>query len=458
MKDGRWHEADEATNLNLVAFGSCRKQKRAQPIWESIARLKPDAYFWLGDAVYGKSPASPDDLLEYYTTATTAEAPLRDTVSIIDGVYDDHDYGENDAGKHYRYRDDARRLFLDYVQEPASSPRRTQTGGLYGTRTFGATPHQIKLIMLDTRYGRDDHLVRSPGSSKWLPKPGYIAAAVRGLCATLGVGRDFDGDVLGSEAQWRWLERELTNSTAAAHLIISSVQVLTSSPIVESWGHFPRSKRRLLQLLADARPAGALLLSGDVHYAELIGSRIEDSEAPGAGVLEVTASGLTHSCGDSYVGKVLCGTTLRLFGGHRYVQEAPSAASEDAPPAGWMQPGASLGARNFGTIAFEWGTPFESPPHMLVRIHDEDGTPRLTHTQPLGLSPELEAARWRRALAMPDIFEGAGVLRATLAWVLLLAGLVATVGLKFVTASSTRRAGARARRLEKKGRRGRKVD
>ena len=439
------HTRDDAT-LSLVAFGSCRKQRREQPIWRSIARLKPDAFFWLGDAVYGKSPATPSDLSDYYASAAASEGLLRDAVPIVDGVYDDHDYGVNDGGRHFVHREEARKLFLDFLKVPADSPRRVQAGGLYAARTFGTPPRQVKLILLDTRYARDDHLVPSPGGSSWLPKPGYIAGILRALCATLGAGKAFEGDLLGSEEQWRWLEAELSNSSAAVHLIVSSVQVLTSSPIVESWGHFPRSKRRLLNMLADTRPAGAMLLSGDVHYAELLGSREEGVDARGAGMLEITSSGLTHSCGDSGLGKLLCGTILRLFGGHRYVlppsvlpPSAPSstAATGDASAAYKLQVGASLGARNFGTMAFEWDA--EPMPRMVVSLHDVDGVARLTHAHPLGLSADAEAARWRRALEMPSIFEGAGVLRAPLAAALLVAGMTATVLLQFRTASSTSR-------------------
>ena len=48
--------------------------------------------------------------------------------------------------------------------------------------------------------------------------------------------------------------------------------MLTSNPLVESWAHFPAAKRRLLRLLQDTNPANLLLLSGDVHYAELSGA------------------------------------------------------------------------------------------------------------------------------------------------------------------------------------------
>ena len=61
------------------------------------------------------------------------------------------------------------------------------------------------------------------------------------------------------------------------------MQVLTSNPAVESWGHFPESKQRLLQLMEETRPAGALFLSGDVHYAEMLGG----AAAEPADLLEV---------------------------------------------------------------------------------------------------------------------------------------------------------------------------
>lgn len=263
--------SDVHENMLRIGFGSCRKQDKPQPVWRAVAEIarppnKLDAWLWLGDAVYGKKGVtSPETLRSYYQAAAASERELRDAAGIIDGVYDDHDYGVNDGGGDFEHKDAARALFLDHiVQAPADSPRRSQPGGLYGTRTFGSPPQQLKVVMLDTRYARADFAIPSVGGSSWLPKAGQVAGLVRGLSALLGVGATHKGDLLGSEEQWRWLESELTNSSASAHLIVSSVQVLTSSPIFESWGHFPASRARLLALLERARPAGALLLSGDV--------------------------------------------------------------------------------------------------------------------------------------------------------------------------------------------------
>jgi len=172
-----------------------------------------------------------------------------------------------------------------------------------------------KVVMLDTRFGRADHAVPSPGGWSRVPKAGYLAGVTRSACALLGVGSSHSAPVLDEE-QWAWLRTQLTNSTASAHLIVSSVQVLTSAAAVESWGHFPRERRRLLSLLEETRPRGALLLSGDVHYAELAGAP-RAALPPGAELLEVTSSGLTHACGLGAVGGPLCGLQHRLFASHR---------------------------------------------------------------------------------------------------------------------------------------------
>eukprot|EP00966_Prymnesium_polylepis_P326719 7382622-Prymnesium_polylepis.1 len=212
--------------LSRLAFGSCRKQTRSQSIFRAIAAKKPDVWVWTGDAVYPKAPSSAKEIREAFDLVGRDEDEQRllRQVPVVDGVYDDHDFGENDGGRTSPNRELARRLFLDTVlHEPADSVRRSQAGGIYASRTFGRPPYQVKLIMLDTRFGRDDHAVPSPGAWRWLPKPGYCAALVRLLSTVLGVGAAHPGAMLAPD-QWSWLERELTNSSAAVHLIVSSVQ------------------------------------------------------------------------------------------------------------------------------------------------------------------------------------------------------------------------------------------
>ena len=42
------------------------------------------------------------------------------------GIWDDHDYGINDGGKMFSYREESQEVFLDFIGEPKDSPRRRQ--------------------------------------------------------------------------------------------------------------------------------------------------------------------------------------------------------------------------------------------------------------------------------------------------------------------------------------------
>ena len=137
--------------------------------------------------------------------------------------------------------------------------------------------------------------------------------------------------MLGEE-QWAWLENELlvesvSSSSSATpeeppelFVVLSSIQVWSTNPLMEGWGHFPREQERLWNLLRihysrsnkddDRRlpPAPVLFLSGDVHHAEISGQ---------SGFYEVTSSGLTHHCAQHKLYGPVCEPILETFAGHR---------------------------------------------------------------------------------------------------------------------------------------------
>lgn len=50
----------------------------------------------------------------------------------IIGTWDDHDYGLNDAGKEFGFKDVSQQLMLDFFDEPKDSPRCYSTSdGIY---------------------------------------------------------------------------------------------------------------------------------------------------------------------------------------------------------------------------------------------------------------------------------------------------------------------------------------
>ena len=46
-------------------------------------------------------------------------------------MYDDHDYGGNDAGKHLASRSDSQRLFLDFIGVARDAHRRDRQGVVF---------------------------------------------------------------------------------------------------------------------------------------------------------------------------------------------------------------------------------------------------------------------------------------------------------------------------------------
>ena len=393
-------DSADSRRLTRLAFGACSKQYMPQPLWEPIARFQPDAWVWAGDAIYKESGGRggvPEQLGAGYAQQLLQPgyaALLRSGVR-VHGTWDDHDFGRNDAGRWFAPRRESQQLYLDFIEE-AQTPvevRRRAREGVYAAHTFGAPPQQVKLLLLDTRYSRDSHIIPSVGGVR-LPLSPVVAAAIRGLCSYCSIGADYGGDVLG-EAQWAWLEAQLAESEAAIHIIVSSVQVQTSNPLVESWGHFPAARARLVALLAKHRPAGLLLLSGDVHFAEMSGRRRPDGSP--SFLLEATSSGMTHTCASAPVYGGVCASIIRRYAAHRTTADA------HYPDINW------------GTVEIEW--PHEDDdarngssvvwPRAVVSIRGADGEAVLQETVPPGRAPAGES--WALEPLVPEVTVGTAV-------------------------------------------------
>ena len=243
--------------LHHIAFGSCNRDYKPQPLWKPILECKPDLWIWLGDIVYGETNDLTGLAKKYHHEKNQPDyKALREQCRVI-GVWDDNDYGVSDGGKNNPHKIEAQRLLLDFLDEPADSPRRTQAG-VYSSYTFGPPGKRVKVILLDGRYYRE-----RPGAK---------------------------GDILG-EQQWQWLEQQLTNSDADVHIIGSGTQVIASEHPYEKWADFPKSRQRLFDLLAKTKPANIIFISGDRHLGEI--SKTTDPRIPQT-IYDITSSGMTH--------------------------------------------------------------------------------------------------------------------------------------------------------------------
>jgi alkaline phosphatase D len=247
----------ESEPVERIAAGSCNRQDLPQPLWEPIVAFRPQLWIWLGDNIYGDTHNMKELAAKYALQKSNPGYQKLLATCPVEGLWDDHDYGLNDSGFKHPRKKESQKLFLDFLDEPADSPRRTHEG-IYHARTYGPDGKKVCVILLDVR--------------SWRPPPGS------------------GGDILG-EAQWRWLEKTLQESDAQIHLLCSGTQFLPTDHRWEKWNDFPDSRRRLLKLLAETKPSGTVLLSGDRHFSELMRA---ENPFGGPALYEITSSGLTH--------------------------------------------------------------------------------------------------------------------------------------------------------------------
>lgn len=318
-------EPDPTVTVRRIAAGSCIRQDKPQPIWRAVVDYAPDVFLLLGDNVYGDTEDMAV-LREKYDVLGTDPgfARLRDRVPIV-AVWDDHDYGENDAGRDYPRRRESQQVFLDFFGVVPDSPLRVQEG-IYRTVVVGPPGRRVQFICLDTRYHRSP-LASIPRSERVRGDGPYRPTD------------DPEATVLGAE-QWQWLAGVLLQP-AELRIVLSSIQVAATEHHWEQWGNFPAERARLLRTLRASGAAGLLVVSGDRHSAEI--SRV----APGPDALPYPLYDLTASS----------------------LNQPQGSGKRDEPNAHRLGP--RFRDANFGAVEIDWDAP--AGPTITLAIHDVDG-------------------------------------------------------------------------------------
>lgn len=335
------HPQAERT-LTRIAFGSCARSDKPQPIWDAVLETRPDLFIFLGDNVY-LDTRDPAVMRRKY--AELAAQPgfqrLKASVPIL-AIWDDHDYGENDAGVDYPMKEESRRQFLDFFGEPVDSPRRSRDG-IYTAHVFGPAGRRVQILLPDLRWNRTPLVPLELGDQDypaWVtkraeagePTPGPYARNPETTATQLG------------ETQWRWLEEQLS-VPADVRVLASSLQVVADFPGWEGWINFAHDHQRLIGAIRDRRANGLFCLSGDTHYGEI--SRL-DVNTPYP-LWDITSSGLTEVW--------------------------------PVTPPNAMRAGEVFRDQNFGLLTIGWGG---GSPTVLAQVCDVNGVPRLEQAIRIG--------------------------------------------------------------------------
>lgn len=272
--------AHAKATVNKILFGSCSHQDKKMPILDAINQEDADVFIFLGDNIYGDTKDM-DDLAHKYQRlgAIAGIKTLRKNTETI-AIWDDHDYGENDAGAEYPQKEASRQVMLDFWQEPKNSIRYSRKTGIYTSYMYGSNSEKVHVILPDLRWNRDklDHVDKIDYALKRKPKH----------MGPYSPSKDNNASMLG-EAQWQWLETEL-QKPAAIKVIASSLQLLPEFTGWESWANFPKDRQRLFALIKKHQVNGVIIISGDTHWGEV--SKVSaDLDYP---LWEVTSSGLTQ--------------------------------------------------------------------------------------------------------------------------------------------------------------------
>ena len=249
-------------------FGSCSNQNKLMPHWNYINSYKPDYLILLGDNVYGDfNNSDATNLQNAYRVLDNDKyfKLLKETTDIF-SIWDDHDYGKNDGGKNWIYKEKAKKLFLDFYNVNENDERRKREGLYKSWEIYNSV--KIKVIALDTRYFKDEFTINRNINIK----KKYVS--------------DYNNKktILGKK-QWNWVSNEF-NTDYDILIILSSIQILSKNHGWEKWNNFPHERNKIINLIKNSkRPT--IILSGDRHVGGIY--KLNDK------IYEITSSSFNQS-------------------------------------------------------------------------------------------------------------------------------------------------------------------
>ncbi len=273
-----------AKPLERILFGSCGHQDKEMPILDSVIADDPELFIFLGDNVYGDTEDMEVMSNKYQKLGNKPRFKQLTQVSDVVAIWDDHDYGENDAGRDYPQKEASRTVMLDFWKEPKESERRARSDGIYTSYIYGEPGTRVQIILPDLRWNRPE--IEEVSSLR------YLADRRPKNMGPYAVHPEPKASMLG-EKQWQWLEAQL-QIPAEVRIIGSSLQVLADFTGWEAWANFPADLQRLKDTIKKHRVNGVLLISGDTHWGEI--SKVEEGvDYP---LWDITSSGLTQEWKD----------------------------------------------------------------------------------------------------------------------------------------------------------------
>lgn len=235
-------------------------------IFETMARTPADFMLWLGDNWYTREvDYSSVPGLQYRAHRDRSMPVLQRFLQAMPhyAIWDDHDFGPNNANKSYIFRDVSREIFSQYWPNPTFGENGR---GIYTKYSYS----DVDFFLLDGRYWSSAGEL--PDSVNGQPNP--------------------DKKMYGDE-QMEWLRNALIQSNATFKFIVTGSQALNPISIYDSFHHFPVEYESFMRFLKSNNIPGVIFLTGDRHHSEVIRLPREGTYP----LYDITSSPLTSGVG-----------------------------------------------------------------------------------------------------------------------------------------------------------------
>lgn len=212
-------------------------------IFETMAKTKAAFHLWLGDNWYTREA-------DYYTTWGLNYRPSHDrSLPVLQNffssmpqyaIWDDHDYGPNDAGKSYILKEESRKVFINYWCNPSYGE---DGKGIYTKVSYS----DVDIFLTDDRYFRSEDEIPDSINGQPNKDKGYFGAM-----------------------QMEWLKNALLFSHATFKIIATGSQVLNPFNSWECMRHYSAEYNELMNFISAQKINGIIFLTGDRHHSEVI--------------------------------------------------------------------------------------------------------------------------------------------------------------------------------------------
>ena len=206
----------------------------ADEVYASMYAKKADFMLWGGDNFYYREPDYTRTGMIHrndHARAVKSIQPLLGSVHQY-AIWDDHDYGPNDADRSFPMKYTSLEMFKMYWGNPKFAfPNEGITGKFQWA--------DVEFFLMDDRWNKAPNELNDPNKDYWGAK------------------------------QMTWLLDQLSTSRASFKIIVNGGQVISPAKVFENMANYEAERTYLLKELKNRKISGVLFFTGDRHISDL---------------------------------------------------------------------------------------------------------------------------------------------------------------------------------------------